>query len=148
MDEAKQSGDFSKNANYKRSPAGDALIARRTSRLCSMIFPTSLADSPGRQRRWCSPRTTPRRQQNNRSVTVQQGTQEGARPTANVPGVELKPEPKQARIPPRVKRTRPSQGEGYEEFDSEPVLPTPPAQPQATPTDDGVKPTRKMLTAL
>ena len=38
MDEAKQSGDFAKNGNYKTRPQ-EMLIARCTSRLCSMIFP-------------------------------------------------------------------------------------------------------------
>jgi len=38
MDEAKQSGDFTKNGNYKTRPQ-EMLIARCTSRLCSMIFP-------------------------------------------------------------------------------------------------------------
>lgn len=37
IDEAKQSGDFAKNSNYKTRPQ-EMLVARCTSRLCSMIF--------------------------------------------------------------------------------------------------------------
>jgi hypothetical protein len=38
LDEAKQSGDFAKNPNYKSRPV-EMLVARCTSRLCSMHFP-------------------------------------------------------------------------------------------------------------
>ena len=37
IDEAKQSGDYAKNSNYKTRPQ-EMLVARCTSRLCSMIF--------------------------------------------------------------------------------------------------------------
>ena len=41
MDEAKQSGDAAKNSNYRTRPV-EMLIARCTSRLCSMAFPDTV----------------------------------------------------------------------------------------------------------
>ncbi|MCP5353404.1 MAG: hypothetical protein H6926_09505 [Chromatiales bacterium] len=146
MDEAKQSGDFSKNANYKSRPQ-EMLIARCTSRLCSMIFPdvtggfSSAVNVPLVQ---SEDDTAPPAEQP--KVTVQQEPKKA--PARRKPKAEPKPEAKQPE-PAQESSEPPLPGEdGYEEFDSEPALPTPPAQPQATPTDDGAKPTRKMLTAL
>lgn len=147
LDEAKQAGDFSKNQNYKTRPQ-EMLIARCTSRLCSMIFPdvtggfSSAVNVPLVQSEEDStqPAVEPAPK-----VTVQQEPKKA--PPRRKPKPEPKPEPKQPE-PAQESSEPPLPGEdGYEEFDSEPA--PPPAEPQSAPTtQDDTKPTRKMLTAL
>ena len=119
------------------------LIARCTSRLCSMIFPdvtggfSSVVNVPLVQ---SEDDTAPPAEQP--KVTVQQEPKKAPARTQTQGRTEGRTEATRTR--PGVKRTALPGEDGYEEFDSEPALPTPPlAQPQATPTDDGAKPTRR-----
>ena len=116
MDEAKQSGDFSKNANYKSRPQ-EMLIARCTSRLCSMIFPdvtggfSSAVNVPLVQ---SEDDTAPPAEQP--KVTVQQEPKKA--PARRKPKAEPKPEAKQPE-PAQESSEPPLPGEeGYEEFNS------------------------------
>ena len=116
MDEAKQSGDFSKNANYKSRPQ-EMLIARCTSRLCSMIFPdvtggfSSAVNVPLVQ---SEDDTAPPAEQP--KVTVQQEPKKA--PARRKPKAEPKAEPKQPE-PAQESSEPPLPGEeGYEEFNS------------------------------
>ena len=116
MDEAKQSGDFSKNANYKSRPQ-EMLIARCTSRLCSMTFPdvtggfSSAVNVPLVQ---SEDDTAPASEQP--KVTVHQEPKKA--PARRKPKAEPKAEPKQPE-PAQESSEPPLPGEeGYEEFNS------------------------------
>ncbi len=141
MDEAKQSGDFTKNGNYKTRPQ-EMLIARCTSRLCSMIFPdvtggfSSAVNVPLVQGDdEAAPAAEPP------TVTVRQEPPKKT-PARRKAKVEPKPEPP-AQTEPQVSIEPPLPGEdGYDEIGDD----KPPAAP-SEPVED-TKPTRKMLTAL
>ena len=116
MDEAKQSGDFSKNANYKSRPQ-EMLIARCTSRLCSMIFPdvtggfSSAVNVPLVQ-----PEDDTAQPAEQPKVTVQQEPKKA--PARRKAKAEPKAEPKQPE-PAQESSEPPLPGEeGYEEFNS------------------------------
>ena len=140
MDEAKQSGDATKNSNYKTRPQ-EMLIARCTSRLCSMIFPDVTGGFSSAV-----------------NVPLEQGDDE---PVAEKATVTVRQEPK--KTPPRRKAKAESQPEPVvqpepQQVSGEPPLPgedgydeigdTAPAAPPAPEPTDDTKPTRKMLTAL
>lgn len=138
MDEAKQSGDFTKNGNYKTRPQ-EMLIARCTSRLCSMIFPdvtggfssavnVPLVQGDDESTAAAEPAT----------VTVRQEPKKA--PARRKAKAEPKPEVAQPE-PPQESSAPPLPGEtGYEELGDDKAI--------EAPEEDDTKPTRKMLTAL
>src|SRR5574343_467383 len=147
MDEAKQSGDFGKNSNYKTRPQ-EMLIARCTSRLCSMIFPdvtggfSSSVNVPLTQggvetSSSVDPPAVTVRQEPKRP-TVQRKSKAG-------PAPKSRPEPVVAEIEPQAPGEPPLPGEdGYEEL----VAERPSPEPTQSEETEETKPTRKMLTAL
>jgi hypothetical protein len=100
MDEAKQSGDATKNSNYKTRPQ-EMLIARCTSRLCSMIFPDVTGGFSSAV-----------------NVPLDQGDDE---PVAEKSTVTVRQEPK--KTPPRRKAKAESQPEPAQQESTEPPLP-------------------------
>ena len=139
MDEAKQSGDFTKNSNYKTRPQ-EMLIARCTSRLCSMIFPdvtggfSSAVNVPLAQGEEDRPAAT-----EPATVTVRQEPKKP--PARRKAKAEATPEPAPQPEPQQESSEPPLPGEaGYEELGSE--------KPTEEPQSEEAKPTKRMLTAL
>ena len=146
MDEAKQSGDFTKNSNYKTRPQ-EMLIARCTSRLCSMIFPdvtggfSSAVNVPLVQSD-SEPQPQPQVTEQ-ATVTVHQEVKKPR--TRSKPKIEPKQAEPAARPEPDAPAEPPLPGEdGYEQFGED----APPAAPAPQEDVEDTKPTRKMLTAL
>ena len=139
MDEAKQSGDATKNSNYKTRPQ-EMLIARCTSRLCSMIFPdvtggfSSAVNVPLVQAD-----EEPMSSAEPATVTVRQEPKKS--PARRKAKAEPAPQPAPQPEPPQESSEPPLPGEaGYEELGSE--------KPTEEPQSEEAKPTKRMLTAL
>ena len=139
MDEAKQSGDFTKNSNYKTRPQ-EMLIARCTSRLCSMIFP----DVTGG---FSSAVNVPLAHSDDEPAPAEPATvtvrhEPKKAPARRKTKAEPKPEPVAQPEPPQESSATPLPGEaGYEELGEDKPA-------EVVPQEDETKPTRKMLTAL